>query len=81
MFIAMNANIENQFEYLQRRANGSEIGEGDDLIRQTPPVPRTYRTQWGAPAMTERATTFPRTVTMRGGEYFFLPSMAFLKSV
>jgi hypothetical protein len=44
-------------------------------------IGETYNwpTQWGAAGKTE--ATFDHWVTMRGGEFFFAPSMSFLKSL
>jgi Dyp-type peroxidase family len=73
LFIAFNSDIQEQFEYTQRRlANGVDqvIGQGDRS-------PLTSPTSWGG---ADTTTTDPvlQAVTMKGGEYFFMPSLAFL---
>jgi Dyp-type peroxidase family len=75
----LNASIERQFEFVQRRwlnwprfdGLGSDPDPitgpgGGDFTRQGRPVPRRY-------------TGLPRFVTAGGGDYFFLPGVAALR--
>lgn len=87
-FIALNANIGRQFEFLQNAwlANTTFAdlsGETDPLIGSREPSPgcpatATFsRPRDGGPA--ERITGLPQFVTVRGGEYFFLPGLTALR--
>jgi len=37
--------------------------------------------KWGDPKAETKAFSFDSTITLRGGEYFFAPSLPFLKSL
>jgi hypothetical protein len=79
LFMAVVARIEDQFEVLQLTANGDVDGVFDPVMGQVrdpdvkPPVslPRA----WGGAAASEKVVAVKPSVTMRGGEYFFLPSI------
>ncbi len=88
LFMCCNVDIENQFEFMQAnwannntfpagQANGIDpiIGQADDAGNQK------YATEWGKPSSITTASGFKDFVTMRGGEYFFVPSISFLKSL
>jgi Dyp-type peroxidase family len=85
LFMAFNASIGEQFEYTQQRlANGAEAADAasggvDPIIGQGPRESLTSTPGWGEG---DPMTTDPvaQAVTMKGGEYFFMPSLAFLKS-
>jgi hypothetical protein len=36
---------------------------------------------WGSDELSSPTSQVPQTVTMKGGEYFFAPSLAYLKSL
>jgi Dyp-type peroxidase family len=82
LFMAFNASVTKQFEYTQRRL----ANDGDATIAADPVIGQGLRgrltspTSWGG---TEVRTTDPiaQAVTMKGGEYFFMPSLAFLRSL
>lgn len=44
-----------------------------------PAVPQAWPTAWGQPET--QALTFGNFVTLKGGEYFFAPSLPFLKKL
>jgi Dyp-type peroxidase family len=89
-FICLNANISRQFEFVQNawvmgtKFNGLSE-ESDPLMGDRTPIP-------GCPAtnaftlpqpnrLRRRITGLPRFVTVRGGAYFFLPSMRALRYI
>ena len=87
-FIALNANIGRQFEFLQNAwlANTTFAdlrGETDPLIGTREPTPGCpasgafTRPRHGAPA--DRVNGLPQFVTVKGGEYFFLPGLRALR--
>jgi Dyp-type peroxidase family len=82
LFMAFNSSVVKQFEYTQRRlANHADsTSAADPVIGQGPRRRLTSPTSWGG---TEVRTTDPieQAVTMKGGEYFFMPSLAFLRTL
>lgn len=87
LFMAYNAEIERQFEFVQRSwANNPGFpfqapgGAGlDPVIGQGALTDQHWPTAYGQPGRTDFA--FGGFVTMTGGAYFFAPSIEFLKSV
>ncbi|MEU1816973.1 hypothetical protein ABZ543_17515 [Streptomyces roseifaciens] len=89
LFMAFNSDLVDQFEFTQRNwANsagfpdsGSEPAPGlDPVIGQGSRPPATWPRVWGQ----EEGQEVPapaQTVIMKGGEYFFMPSLAFLRSL
>jgi deferrochelatase/peroxidase EfeB len=81
-FICLNAAIDRQFEFVQNQwANNPKFGElyddPDPLIGMADESPGTFTVQ-GRPVR-RRYTGIPRFVEMRGGAYFFLPSIAAIR--
>ena len=89
-FICLNANIARQFEFLQNawmintKFSGLS-GESDPLVGNRAAVPGcavtsnfTIPGESGAP---RRLTGLPQFVTVRGGAYFFLPSLRALRYI
>jgi Dyp-type peroxidase family len=85
LFMAVVARLEQQFEQLQRAANGDDGGPFDAVMGQ-------HRAGEGAPAIALpnhwddavaplRDVVIEPVVTMRGGEYCFLPSVDFLRAL
>ena len=80
LFMAVMSSIEGQFEAVQKRANDPAsfdalIGQGNSGDR-----PRSrLAVEWGEGA-TQEVDTEP-AVHLRGGEYFFLPSVTFLQEL
>ncbi|SDY84411.1 Dyp-type peroxidase family [Amycolatopsis xylanica] len=91
LFMAFNSNIGQQFDFVQTNwANGAGFprvpdgasNPGRDLVigqgpREDDP---TYATEWGSD-VTKTAAPSPQAVTLKGGEYFFMPSLAFLRGL
>ncbi len=87
-FICLNANIARQFEFIQNawivnaKFNGMDR-ETDPLLGNRVPFPEAPSTDiFSLPqpsGPTRRITGLPQFVTMRGGGYFFLPSLRALR--
>ena len=87
-FICLNANISRQFEFLQSAWMASTkfaglTGESDPLLGTRHPIPGcpvtgdfTIPVEGG---FRRRITGLPQFVTVRGGAYFFLPSLRALR--
>lgn len=86
LFLCFQSNITNQFAFMQKRwANtGGFIEQGtgtDPVIGQGGPFTEGYSwpKTWGS---TERIPAdFSHWVTLKGGEFFFTPSLSFLESL
>lgn len=86
LFMAYQSNIENQFEFTQRSWANSEgfvkPNTGiDPVIGQGGTGKQTHRAGWGDADAFTHQTRFADFVTMKGGEYFFAPSISFFKSL
>ncbi|RZI97608.1 MAG: peroxidase [Variovorax sp.] len=82
MFIALNADIDRQFEFIQREwINGARFGnlrdEQDPILGSAPG--RAFSLQ-GLP-VGMRIGDLPRFTTVRGGGYFFVPGLAALRFI
>jgi len=91
LFMAYNSNLKTQFEFMQSswanntgfpgQAGGPHgidpiIGQGEDAGGQH------HYEKWGDDTSKKRIKpSLGNFVTMRGGEYFFTPSISFLKSI
>ena len=87
-FICLNANISRQFEFLQNAWIASTkfsglTGESDPLLGNREPIsgcPVTGNfTMPGGGSLPRRVSGLPQFVTVRGGAYFFLPSLRALR--
>lgn len=95
LFMAFNASIAEQFEFVQQTwANNpwfpvvgpGERAPGPDLLAGQGARPRiACPLKWGTsqdrPTATKTVPPIAQVVSMKGGEYFFMPSLAFLRSV
>jgi Dyp-type peroxidase family len=84
LFMAYQSDIENQFEFTQRSWANSEgfvrPDTGiDPVIGQGGTGKQTHRAGWGDAAALTHQTRFADFVTMKGGEYFFAPSISFFE--
>ncbi|MFB4287541.1 Dyp-type peroxidase [Nonomuraea sp. ATR24] len=87
LFMAFNSSLLDQFEFTQqswadnpdfeRPATGHDpvIGQGARDVKVTFPK------VWGEPEQSPPHRQVPQTVTMKGGEYFFMPSLAYLRGL
>jgi Dyp-type peroxidase family len=87
LFMAFNSSLASQFEFTQQQwvnnpdfqnpATGHDavIGQGERDIKVTFPK------VWGKPEMSVPQTQVAQTITMKGGEYFFAPSLAYLRNL
>ncbi|MEA5365472.1 Dyp-type peroxidase [Amycolatopsis sp., V23-08] len=88
LFMAFNSVLGNQFEFTQAiwaDNPGFPIVDGvtpglDPVIGQGTRAPSDYTVDWGGSAR-RTADPVPQSVTLKGGEYFFMPSLAFLRSL
>jgi Dyp-type peroxidase family len=90
LFICAQSSIVHQFEFIQsiwsnftdflRPETGLDpvIGQGKPGAA---PVPQSWPTDWGVRRAAPVQFDFSTWVTLRGGEYFFLPSLSFLKGL
>ena len=81
-FVCFNADLENQFEFVQQTWLNGPIfqglhGEVDPLVGDPTPTAGLFSIP-GAPARC-RVHDLPRFVAVRGGAYFFTPSRAALR--
>ncbi|WP_157246481.1 Dyp-type peroxidase [Nonomuraea typhae] len=87
LFMAFNSSLIDQFEFTQQSwANNPNFqvdGTGHDPVigQGARDVKVTWPKAWGKPAQSEPQPQVAQTVTMRGGEYFFMPSLAYLRNL
>lgn len=82
LFMAFGADVENRFEYLQHLANTAQEHQGlDPVIGQGDPVPAAWPKTYRASEPTKVKEPIAQAVTLKGGEYFFAPSLGFLRSL
>jgi Dyp-type peroxidase family len=77
-FVAMNASIENQFEFLQKTwLNGpiSRLGNAHDPIATSGPGVRRMLIEGEGAREPILLVDIPQFVTCRGGQYYFMPSL------
>ena len=83
LFLCFQANIENQFNFMQARwANPDrfvKVGVGPDPVIGQPEGTQQWPEKWGEAETQEY--DFKLWAFMKGGEYFFAPSISFLKSL
>jgi hypothetical protein len=89
MFLAFNASIERQFEFIQGQwlNYGDEFGQGNDMD----PITGSQKPNGGGNMVIQGdrqagrkpfvASGIPRFVTTKGGDYFFVPSLTGLRLI
>ncbi|MBW0115177.1 Dyp-type peroxidase [Pseudonocardia abyssalis] len=90
LFMAFNVDIADQFEFTQRswannpgfpKVPGDRFAPGLDLVIGQGRRPEAgWGPVWGADGQAA-ADPAAQAVTLRGGEYFFMPSLAFLRGL
>ncbi|MFD5494159.1 Dyp-type peroxidase [Streptomyces sp. NPDC001812] len=89
LFMAFNSELGQQFEFVQRLwANNAGFPQHgtapqpglDPVIGQGSRLPQTWPQAWGDDESQEVPAP-EQAVTMKGGEYFFMPSLPFLRSL
>lgn len=84
LFMCFQADIAKQFEHLQKMANAT-TGGLDPIIGQTAnkktPLQQQWPADWAGESRKTKAFNFQGFVTLKGGEYFFAPSMSFLENI
>ncbi|GAB3739534.1 Dyp-type peroxidase [Amycolatopsis oliviviridis] len=90
LFMAFNSSLDNQFEFTQEiwannpgfpiPAAGVKPPGLDPVIGQGPRPESVYAKDWAGTG-TVTADPFPQAVTLKGGDYFFMPSLAFLRGL
>ncbi|EFA71897.1 Dyp-type peroxidase [Cylindrospermopsis raciborskii] len=83
LFLCFQADIENQFNFMQTRwANATgfvQANVGPDPIIGQPQGTQKWVKNWGL--SDSKPLKFELCVTMKGGEYFFAPSLSFLQNI
>jgi Dyp-type peroxidase family len=88
LFMAYNSVLADQFEFTQKSwANNNSFPAGgappklDPIIGQGAAVSQPWPQVWDAVPLATTPFSFQGHVHMRGGEYFFAPSLTFLKAL
>ncbi|MDJ0898669.1 MAG: Dyp-type peroxidase [Xenococcus sp. MO_188.B8] len=80
LFLCFQANIENQFNFMQARWSNPDrfvqVGVGPDPVIGQPEGTQKWPKKWGEADTQEYG--FKLWAFMKGGEYFFAPSISFL---
>jgi Dyp-type peroxidase family len=81
VFIFMGASLARQFEFIQHVwiNDGEFVGEGNEMDPLIGDHKRNSNYTIPARPVRRRMTGLPRFVTVRGGEYFFLPGLTALE--
>ncbi|AQZ69789.1 Peroxidase [[Actinomadura] parvosata subsp. kistnae] len=87
LFMAFNGSLLDQFEFTQQSwADNPDFeveGTGHDPVigQGNRDIKVTYPKVWGKPDKSAPQAQVAQTVTMKGGEYFFAPSLAYLRNL
>jgi Dyp-type peroxidase family len=87
LFMAFNSSLLDQFEFTQHSwANNEDFQNPatghDPVIGQGARDTKvSWPKVWGKPELSPPQTQVAQTITMKGGEYFFAPSLAYLRNL
>lgn len=85
LFMAYNRDIGQQFEFAQRvwanTGDYPQAGAGGDPLVGDCPMAQKWPVSWDHPEAGTIAFDFGKYVTMKGGEYFFAPSLGFVRGL
>ncbi|WP_330960530.1 Dyp-type peroxidase [Photobacterium sp. 53610] len=90
LFLSFQASIVDQFIFMQHTwCNNEDFLHGDvgldPLVGQSKenesPKPQSWSKGWGSPTAEQVSFSFFGFVRMKGGEYFFMPSLHFLNNL
>jgi len=89
LFLCYQKSIRNQFEFVQSqwasKPNFPKEGTGIDPVigqlEEGKTSQQHWQAQWGHPREEPKSFVFHGFVTLKGGEYFFAPSINFLKNI
>ena len=83
LFMCFQADISNQFNFMQagwsNQKNFVNVNVGQDPVIGQSEGPQKWPTKWGESETMDY--DFQKWVKMMGGEYFFAPSISFLKTI
>jgi Dyp-type peroxidase family len=84
LFMCYQSSIVNQFEFMQNHwidePNFANAGTGEDsVIAEGATAKKAWPAKWGGPGTNQ--LEFKHFVSMRGGEYFFTPSISALNAL
>jgi Dyp-type peroxidase family len=83
LFLCFQADIENQFNFMQSRwanpKNFVQVNVGPDPLIGQPEGTQKWSKKWGESETEEYKFNLP--IKMKGGEYFFAPSISFLNNI
>ncbi|MDG3494105.1 MULTISPECIES: Dyp-type peroxidase [Pseudanabaena] len=83
LFLCFQADIENQFNFMQARWSNAnnfvKVGVGPDPLIGSPQGTQHWPTEWSKSSTQDY--NFKLWVKMKGGEYFFAPSISSLKNL
>lgn len=83
LFLCFQSDIENQFNFMQaswaNAANFPQVAVGPDPVAGQTSGTQKWPTKWGGTETID--FNFGNYVKFKGGEYFFAPSISFLKSI
>ncbi|MCX6218928.1 Dyp-type peroxidase [Spirosoma sp.] len=80
LFMSYQASIKDQFEFVQTGANSTAQGKDPVIGQGTGDSVGDFAKIWDDPN-TLKSASFDEFVHLKGGEYFFAPSMSFLKRI
>ena len=87
LFMCFQKSIQEQFEFIQQRANNARFpkkGVGIDPIigqNNNPDRAQNWNPTWNKSSENPVVYDFQEVVTLKGGNYFYAPSLSFLRTI